>query len=130
MNKAREPRVGIFWLFRGRLIVDSTPVSQGEPYADHIGHATGHIDYWTGLQERGVVPKEVEYEEFPRGRVIYDPKAERYTLLADKCILSRPAIVKEILRELHLPKNTMLDTDFHYRCSVCQYGTHDDDDDE
>jgi hypothetical protein len=24
----REPRVGIFWLYEGKLIIDSTPVSQ------------------------------------------------------------------------------------------------------
>ena len=28
-NLAAEPRVGIFWLFNGNLIIDSTPVSQG-----------------------------------------------------------------------------------------------------
>jgi hypothetical protein len=72
MTQARtkkQPRVGIFWLFKGRLILDSTPVSQGEAYGGNVGHATAHIDYWSRLQERGEVPREVEYEEFPRGRV-------------------------------------------------------------
>jgi len=126
----KEPRVGIFWLFKGRLILDSTPVSQGETYGGNVGHATAHIDYWSRLQERGEVPPEVEYEEFPRARVVYKSKTQRFLVMADKCILSRPAVVKEILRELHLPKNTELDEDYHYRCFKCQYGEHDDDDDE
>ena len=63
-----EGCVGIFWIYDGRLIIHSTPLSRAEPYGDVLTHATGHIDYWTGLQERGAMPIEVEYEEPPRCR--------------------------------------------------------------
>ena len=130
MNKAREPRVGIFWLYKTRLFFDSTPVSQGEACDGNVGHATAHIDYWTGLQERGVVPKEVEYEEASRGRIVFNVKTKQFTLMADKHILADSSVVKKILAELNLPRATKLDSDYHYRCAVCLYGMHDDDDDE
>lgn len=127
----KEPRVGIFWLFKGRLILDSTPVSQGEAYGGNVGHATAHIDYWSRLQQQHGVPPEAEYDEVPRGRVVYNTKTEQYVLMADKHILAESKVVKEILRELHLPNNTTLDgTDFHYRCFKCRFGEHDDDDDD
>jgi hypothetical protein len=84
-----EARVGIFWLFNGKPIIDSTPLSKAEPYGDNLGHATGHIDHWAQLQQTGTVPIEVEYEEFPRGRVMYDPTSEEFTILVDRCILDR-----------------------------------------
>ena len=114
-----EPKVGILWLVGGRLIIDSTPVSQGEPYGEHVGHAASHVDYWAELQRKGLVPPEVEYEEPPRGRVGYDKREERYWLRADKCILRRKALVSRIMKAMNLPPETKIETDYHYRCAQC-----------
>jgi hypothetical protein len=37
-KEQQEPHVGIFWLVKGKLIIDATPVSKAEPYGDHVGH--------------------------------------------------------------------------------------------
>ena len=81
-----EPMVGIFWLFKGELIFDVTPVSAAEPYGDCVGHANSHIEFWTSLQNAGVIPLDVEYEEPPRGRVVYDVRIHKYFIYTDKCI--------------------------------------------
>ena len=73
------------------------------------------------------MPREVKYEEPPRGRVVYNSKTQLFTFLADKCILSKPKVVAEIVDRLQLPKNTKRDTDDHYRCFKCLYGTADED---
>lgn len=119
MNHDNVGMVGIFWLYDGQLITDSTPLSKAEPFGDVLTHATGHIHYWTALQERGVVPLDVEYEEPPRGRVSYDTKKNEFFMLADLCIINNAAAMKAILAALHLPGNTEPTTDFHYRCAVC-----------
>jgi hypothetical protein len=125
-----EARVGIFWLLNGKPLIDSTPLSKAEHYGDSLGHPTGHLDHWTLLQRTGAVPPEVEYEEFPRGRVMYHPASEEFTILADRCILDREELIAQIKDALHLPKNTRLDTDPHYRCFRCLYGSDEDDDSE
>jgi hypothetical protein len=117
-----EPKVGIFWLFKGKLIIDSTPLSDAEPYGDSLGHAIGHIDHWAVLQKRAAVPSEVEYEEPPRGRVVYDKREARFHLLADRCILAHKDLIEKIKHELNLPENTKLGTDLQYRCPKCLYG--------
>jgi hypothetical protein len=124
MNKQSEsePHVAIFWMFAGRLVIDATPLSTAEPYGDALTHPTGHIDYWTRLQQRGAVPTDVEYEEPPRGRVLCDKRDGRFHLLADKCILSSRDVVQQIMEELHLPPDrTSEGRDEHYRCSECLY---------
>ena len=124
MKKESKPEshVGIFWLVNGCLLFDSTPLSEAEPHAGHLGHARSHIKAWAQFQRLGKAPRESEYEEYPRGRVIFDPAAGEFTILADQCILDRKDLITQIKTTLHLPPNTKPGTDIHYRCFLCLYG--------
>jgi hypothetical protein len=78
-----------------------------------------HIEYWDKLQRVGAVP-ESEYDEHPRGRVMFNFKTAKFILYADECILSRKGLVRRILSWMNLPlKNTETGTDWHYRCPKC-----------
>ena len=118
-SKMPEPRVGIFWMVNGRSLVDSTSLSEAEAYGDHLTHPRGHAEVWETFQRAGTVPWDVEYEECPRGRAMYNTKTRRFTLLADKCILSDKTLVRQIMQALHLSRNTELGADPHYRCFRC-----------
>ena len=121
-NKSRktpQPRVGIFWVVGGKPLIDSTSLSEAEPYADHLTHPRGHPEVWEQYQRAGAVPADMEYEESPRGRVMCNSKTQRFTLLADRCILRDKNVVRRIMSELKLPRNTETDTDSHYRCRAC-----------
>jgi len=123
---ATEPRLGIFWLVNGRLLIDSAPVSECEQYGDHLNYPGSHIDVWEQWKHIGKAPVESEYEEFARGRVMCDRKT--FSLLADRCILKRKDLIAEIKRQLCLPKQTSLGTDPHYRCFTCLHGAGNDED--
>jgi hypothetical protein len=128
---APEPQVGIFWFFRDRIIVDSTPLSKAEPYGNALGHTISHIDFWTLQQRKGAVPAEVEYEEPPRGRVVFDRQEKRFHLMADKCILGRRDVVGRLMAAMNLPPGkTTEGRDEHYRCHECLYPVTDDDEDD
>ena len=118
---AEGSRVGIFWMLAHRkLIVDSVPLSEAEPYGDSLTHPRSHIDLWKELKQAGIVDPDTEYEELPRGRVGYDTRAKRFFLFADRCILARPAVIKRILAALRLPPEAVeIGTDSHYRCAQC-----------
>ena len=122
-----EPQVGIFWLIDGKPIIDSTPLSEAEDYGDFRTYPRSHIDVWEQWRLGGRVPGESEYEEFPRGRVMFNTKTRRFTLLADKCILKDKSMVSTIMAAMNLPgKNTDKGTDSHYRCSACLHGRSED----
>ena len=74
-RKQPEPRVGIFWWFRNRIIADCTAVSIAERYGDCLTHATSHIDFWSELQRSRVVPAEVDYEEPSRASCNCEPNS-------------------------------------------------------
>jgi hypothetical protein len=118
-----QSSVGIFWLIGDRLILDTSQLSEAEPYGDCLGHRTSHLDYWTAQQCLGTVSREIEYEAPPRGRVSYNRRSKRFDLYADRCILKRKAVVKRIMEAMHLPASrTNIGTDGHsghYKCSKC-----------
>src|ERR1700689_5305755 len=98
-----QSMVGIFWLIGDRLILDTSPLSEAEPYGDCLGHRTSHIDYWTAQQCLGAVSRDMEHEESPRGRGGFNKRTQRFALYADRCILKRKAVVKRIMGAMHLP---------------------------
>ena len=114
-----EPCVGIFWLIDGKIIIDTTALSAAGMYGDFRIHEGDHEAFWGGMEKRGEVPRDSDYEELPRGRVNFDTRTQQFTLRADACILREKNVVNELLRLMHLPADTVLSTDRHYRCSRC-----------
>jgi hypothetical protein len=90
--------VGLFWVVtdcdKAVLIAHAVPLDQAEPYGDMLTVDTGHFEYWSKLGRRGVrglreagiptAPIWSEYEEWPRGRVLYDCTARRFVIRADR----------------------------------------------
>jgi hypothetical protein len=121
-RRKKESRVGIFWVVGGRLVIDSTPLNEAEAYADFKIHSGDHISMWEKFQQKGIAPRDMEYEDAPRGRVMYNAKTKRFSLLADRCILKDKKLVQEIMTALGLTKTTEIRTDEHYRCFRCSHG--------
>ena len=103
---ANEPLVGIFWIAvidgAPRLLSASCPLSGAEPYGDCITHAAGHFERWEEWQASGsarLVSKgypaaiaSTEYDEWPRGRVIYETLTRRFVIYADRRLQSREVV--------------------------------------
>jgi hypothetical protein len=116
-----EPMVGIFWLYNSGLIVHGMPLPEAEKYGDCLTSPISHIDYWTELQHNGKVSRDVEYEEPPRGRVVFDVGKQQFVVYADRCILTRQDVVRQIVAQMALPSDVTTATDAHYRCYRCIY---------
>jgi hypothetical protein len=125
----KEQRVAIFWLVDGKPVINSTALSMSEDYGAFKVHPEDHCSVWEKLQQSGAVPADVAYEECPRGRLMYDTKARRFSLLADECILKNKGVIRDIISKMNLPgKNTDMETDSHYRCFACLHGRREDPD--
>lgn len=87
-------KVGIFWMVGDRLIAAGCELQDGEPAGDWIDYPGGHADYWERWQEAGRqwliqhdLPLEIlssEYDEHPRGRIVFDRRAGHFLLYADR----------------------------------------------
>lgn len=114
-----NPELGIVFLVNGELLIASIPVSEGENYGDFKNYPGGHPSYWAELQRVGTVCRNSEYEEHPRGRVVFNRKTGRYSLYLDRCISKNQNVVSRIISKMHLPADTLMATDPHYRCLEC-----------
>jgi hypothetical protein len=109
-----EPHVGIFWFYRGRLLKSAVSVVNGLPYGDAVHSQTDHVTFWPEVQRRIRKLQHVEYEEVPRGRIVYHRSESRYCVYMDRK-LHKPRIKQLLLREFSLPKRfTSFLTDPHY----------------
>ncbi len=121
--------VGLFWVVddEGTTVVvgHGVAMNQAERYGDMLTVDVGHLEYWSSLARRGArslreaglpsAPVWSEYEEWPRGRVLYDCLARRYVIRADKQ-LHHPAFVRLIADRFCVRGlNLMVLPDDHYR---------------
>jgi hypothetical protein len=56
-----------------------------------------------------------EYEEWPRGRIVFDQKKKLFILYADRKLMLPDAISKIQARFALSPDKTIVETDFHYQ---------------
>ncbi len=122
---AIAPSVGIFWRVDGTLIFDRSALDEAESYGDCVTHALGHYERWQEWQEMGatclatkgypIAIMSTEYDEWPRGRIVYETLQRRFVLYADRR-LQRPEIVDAIKQAFGLcDVQTVIRSDSHYR---------------
>ena len=61
------PQVGIFWVVNGKPLVFGAPLNEAEPWGEFKNYKEDHIHLWKFLQRNGLVPRDSEYEDHPRG---------------------------------------------------------------
>lgn len=123
-------QVGLFWRV-GEAAGPAVLVSVGigldaaEPYGAFLGHPGGHCDIWEGWRRLGVggllrqgLPACIashEYEDFPRGRIVYHCPTRSFTVYIDRR-LNAPAQRRAIVSRFGLSAQTVrFAFDPHYR---------------
>ena len=120
-----SPAVGIFWRVGDALIVDRSTLDVAELYGDCVTHAGGHYERWeewkalnrlqlisAGYPE-GIASS--EYDEWPRGRIVYEKLKSRFVIYADRR-LQEPTTIN-LLRAAFglLDQEVIVKSDLHYR---------------
>jgi hypothetical protein len=98
--------VGIFWAVEEKgsaavLLDHRCPIAEAEPYGDMLTCPHGHYEVWeqwrkdarNGRSGLDLLVATDEYEEWPRGRVVYSSPHDRFVVYADAQILCRPDLL-------------------------------------
>lgn len=128
---ATSGQVGVFWLVCGAdgqvgMPWRAASLEVAEPYGDCLTFGEGHYETWLGWQA-GVLRlpaatpallraiAEAEYEEWPRGRVVYERTPDRFVIYADRQAFAHRARIEA---GFGLPSGrTAMRTDLHYQSS-------------
>ena len=101
------------------ILYDSCPINNADTYGDFKICNTDHYSYWKKIQKTYPRLKIVDYDFYPRGRVVYNTKTDKYHLILDRCIQDENAI-DLIIDEFKLPKkDVIIMNDEHYKCHKC-----------
>ena len=125
MQAPTAPAVGIFWRVADCLVLERSVLAEAEPYGDCLTHAGGHYERWeawralsAGGLRAASLPVEIaasEYDDWPRGRVVYEVPIRRFVLYADRR-LQRPVTVSVLRGAFGLSAEVVtVRGDPHYR---------------
>ena len=121
LKEDREPLVGPFFVIDSHVYGYGEPVSEKNSSDSFSDSSITHMQYWDYFVTR-VKPeyKGTDYAEFPRGRVIYDVKHDRFIGYADKDILSNVGLRYKVKQFFNLGgKDVDWCSDDHYVCANC-----------
>ena len=122
--------VGLFWLLPHpsigvAVLAHAIALTEAEAYGDCLTDPLSHYDAWEATKRgrsalapldeaaRALIARS-EYEDWPRGRVVYDGAAQSFIVYADRQIFPHAALVRA---HFSLPPDAPFRTDPHYRNS-------------
>jgi len=133
INELREakleegrPTVGMFYVFPedmwdGRVYSVPEPL---ETAYEADGIKTHNMDHstWWGLI-KGTVPefKNLKYDHYPRGRIMYDTNTRKFEIRIDPCVAKDKRIIKKVASDMRLRAGTYtVNSDNSYHCKDCK----------
>jgi hypothetical protein len=104
-----------------RLLTTGCPLDQAEAYGDCLTYGRGHYEIWAHWRCATVdsalraLVQLSEYEDWPRGRIVFDRARDLFILYADRKLLT-PAMIACIETQFHLStERTEVKSDWHYQ---------------
>ncbi len=109
-------KVGLYFYVNGKVLIDLADIEDAELYGDFKIGKSSHYEIW---EDKYYMIYHKPYDYFPRGRVAYNYKENKYFLYADKCIDKNG--IQEIMKAFGIEDEKLkIDRkDRHYVCKTC-----------
>lgn len=75
--------VNIFFYVDGKFLISECENEKSEKYGDFLNYPKSHMEVW---DKKYYNKYKVDFDYFPRGRVVYNTKEKYYYIYHDKCI--------------------------------------------
>ena len=111
-------KIGVFWVIDGKNIDGyKESLESGEIYGSTIQPTFDHFSYWEKFVSRHPEFKLLEYDDLPRGRVVYDRKKECFLIISSRKLLEDKELIKRISHFFEISETPKLVWDEHYEIS-------------
>ncbi len=103
MPALRNPQLAVFWyiIHLDSFIGDRGTVDEGIQSGSDIELDFCHEDRWA-LYSKGYNIQGYKYDQFPRGRITYNPAGCFFTVWCDEYIYNSPAVRRSLIHEYGL----------------------------
>ena len=108
--------IGIFWIYKSKIYAKTISKSQIKPINAFIDSDFAHYKEWDKISLQNRELYLYEYEDIPRGRVVYDIEKNQYIIYCNEMLLKDKISKNLILKEFKLTKkNFIFKEDEHYK---------------
>ena len=102
----------LLFFANGELLFHGCTLAEGEEYGNFINYPYSHFEIW---EKNHRSKYNVDFDYYPRGRVIYRKTDDTYLIYYDKCMEKFIGMVTE----KYSGKKIKMDYDEHYQCHLC-----------
>ena len=107
--------VGLFFFTNDGLLSHKCSLADAERNGDFLNYSESHDDVW---QREYARKYHVDFDYFPRGRVIYNARESRFIIYVDRCLSNENAV--RVLSDFDIVRlNRKTEFDEHYQCHMC-----------
>lgn len=108
--------IGIFWIYKSQIYLKTIKVDEVKSINSFMDSDFSHYQVWNEISSQNKDFYLYEYEDIPRGRVIYDIKNSQYIVYSNNDVINSNEAKKLIVEAFHLNKNDILfQYDMHYK---------------
>jgi len=115
MPDSLDNQIGLFFIVRSKLLLHNCKLAEGEPYGDFLNYPISHDKVW---REQYQEKYYVDFDYYPRGRIVYNKAKQHYILYYDGCVENE---VRE-MQSRFLANTCQISRDEHYQCHKCNAG--------
>lgn len=105
-------KVGLFFFVEGKFLFSACNINNAEDYGDFKVYPKSHNDIWNA---KYYDKYKVDFDYYPRGRVVYRKTDDTYLVYYDQCIEDKIGTIVNSLGNVKY----MLSLDEHYKCHMC-----------
>lgn len=119
---SREPQLAVFWYIpeSNTFIGDRGHTSEGIYSGNFCQLDYNHSQRWDTWKKAYRLPN-VQYDHYPRGRIIFNSKTGKYIVVCDPCIADREKVKRSLCYEYGLDRSKVTwETDEDYDCNECR----------
>jgi hypothetical protein len=109
------PQLGIFWLYRHRIIAFTVPVDAVTEVGGSKDASLAHSDLWDQVVKQQPKLAGKEYWSVPRGRVLFQIPKRTYIIYSSTSLASDQSVIGKIVRRFGLSGlDVQVGSDRHY----------------
>ncbi len=112
-NHSLEKQVCLFFFVEDRFMIHSCPLNAAESYGVFLNYPHSHDRIWHKYYKSKY---NVDFDYYPRGRVVYRKTDDTYLIYYDKCMEQFIGSITEKYTGCKIE----LDYDEHYQCHTCK----------
>jgi len=108
--------IGVFWIFKNKVFFETQKLEDIESINGFKDSDLSHYQVWDKIKNKHSKFYLYEYEEIPRGRVVYDTEKNQFIIYCNENTLQEEISKKIILEKFQLlNENAIFQEDEHYK---------------